>query len=239
MIGIYKITNPKGRIYIGQSVDIEKRFKKYKLLHCELQYKIYRSLLKYGVDKHKFEIVQICNKEQLNELEKYYVDLFQTFNSNYGLNLRDGGAAKGRQSYETKQKMSISKRNISNETRLKMSKSGKGRFVSDETKHKISKGNTGKKRSNDAKLKMSENKKGCVVSEKTRKIMSEKRIGKKQSEETKNKISLSNGKIVLDTQNGIYYFSLKEAAFIYGFNRVVLSRRLTGILKNNTNLIYV
>ena len=31
MVGIYKITNPKGKIYIGQSVDLDKR-KIYSLL---------------------------------------------------------------------------------------------------------------------------------------------------------------------------------------------------------------
>jgi predicted GIY-YIG superfamily endonuclease len=30
MIGIYKITNPEKEVYIGQSTDIEKRFKTYK-----------------------------------------------------------------------------------------------------------------------------------------------------------------------------------------------------------------
>ncbi len=32
MIGIYKITNPEGKIYIGQSIDIDRRFKEYKRL---------------------------------------------------------------------------------------------------------------------------------------------------------------------------------------------------------------
>ena len=29
MIGIYKITSPSGKVYIGQSIDIERRWKKY------------------------------------------------------------------------------------------------------------------------------------------------------------------------------------------------------------------
>jgi len=32
MIGIYKITNPEGKIYIGLSKNIEKRFKNHKNL---------------------------------------------------------------------------------------------------------------------------------------------------------------------------------------------------------------
>ena len=65
-IGIYKITSPSKKIYIGQSIDIEYRWKSYKRLHCQTQTKLYNSLKKYGSDKHKFEILQLCDKEQLN-----------------------------------------------------------------------------------------------------------------------------------------------------------------------------
>jgi hypothetical protein len=37
MIGIYKIINPKGKTYIGQSINIEKRWNGYKKLHCKGQ----------------------------------------------------------------------------------------------------------------------------------------------------------------------------------------------------------
>jgi len=59
MIGIYKIINPFGKIYIGQSVNIEKRFKTYKALSKNVigQTKLYRSLKKYGAENHKFEIL--------------------------------------------------------------------------------------------------------------------------------------------------------------------------------------
>ena len=54
MIGIYKITSPTNKIYIGQSIDIENRFTKYKSLDCKNQVRLYNSLKKYGFDKHKF-----------------------------------------------------------------------------------------------------------------------------------------------------------------------------------------
>ena len=90
---IYKITSPSNRIYIGQSVDVKKRFNTYKYEKCIKQRLLYSSLKKYGHNKHKFEILHRCLPEQLNELEKYYVDLFQCFNTKYGLNLRDGGGS--------------------------------------------------------------------------------------------------------------------------------------------------
>ena len=48
MIGIYKITSPSNKIYIGQSIDIEKRFYYYRKLYCLKQVKLYRSFIKIG-----------------------------------------------------------------------------------------------------------------------------------------------------------------------------------------------
>lgn len=88
MTGIYKITNPLGRIYIGQSVDIERRFCSYNhLRHCSQQHKLYRSFLKYSVLSHIFEILEECDEEQLNERERYWQDYFNVL-SDTGLNLK-------------------------------------------------------------------------------------------------------------------------------------------------------
>lgn len=56
MVGIYKITNPKGKVYIGQSWNIQKRWKEYTGLHVKQQPKILSSLQKYGANQHIFEI---------------------------------------------------------------------------------------------------------------------------------------------------------------------------------------
>lgn len=89
--GIYKITSPTNRIYIGQSRNVLHRFSVYKSVRCKGQVKLYHSFLKYGVDRHKFEIIHVCEPHELNDLEVYYIQLFNTFNSKYGLNLRSGG----------------------------------------------------------------------------------------------------------------------------------------------------
>lgn len=90
--GIYKITSPKKKIYIGQSVNIKKRFNSYtRLYESEKQKKLYNSLRKYGPDKHKFEVIHRCLPEELNSLESYYIDLFQSHKSEYGLNTLHGG----------------------------------------------------------------------------------------------------------------------------------------------------
>jgi group I intron endonuclease len=102
IIGIYKITNPKGKIYIGQSIDIEKRWKIYNILSCTQQVKLYNSLKKYGPENHKFETIEECFIEQLDEREIYWGEYYNVLENN-GLNLRLGNG-KGSISEETKQK---------------------------------------------------------------------------------------------------------------------------------------
>ena len=72
MIGIYKIQSPVGKIYIGQSTDIKKRWEYYKRLACKKQPKLYNSLNKYGSDNHIFEVIEECNIDQLDEREIYW-----------------------------------------------------------------------------------------------------------------------------------------------------------------------
>ena len=85
MIGIYKITSPTGKIYIGQSKELKRRIKSYQSCKCISQTRLYRSFLKHGVDNHKFEIICTCNLDELNNLERYYQELYMVTNKN-GLN---------------------------------------------------------------------------------------------------------------------------------------------------------
>src|SRR3990167_3469748 len=121
--GIYKITSPTKKVYIGQSVNINRRKNYYKRGNCKNQIKLYYSIKKHKWEKHKFEIIEQCQSEELNEREKYYVDLFQTFNSKYGLNLRDGGGSHGKMSHESVEKAALANRGKkrTKEYKLKMS----------------------------------------------------------------------------------------------------------------------
>jgi len=83
--GIYKITSPSGRVYIGQSEDISKRWANYKTLaSCESQTKLYKSFLKHEVENHIFEIIEECKTEDLNTRERYWQDCYDVLNG--GLN---------------------------------------------------------------------------------------------------------------------------------------------------------
>ena len=155
MIGIYKITNPNGKIYIGQTVNIEKRFKEYKNIHATLkpQIKIYNSLKKYGPENHKFEIIEECFLDQLNEREIYWGMYFKTLESEFGLNLRLG-KGRGLVSQETKNKIGDKNKKPKPKEfgkKISLLKKGKpnilnrGTTRSQEVKDKMSQNITGKK----------------------------------------------------------------------------------------------
>jgi group I intron endonuclease len=127
--GIYKITSPIGKIYIGQSVNITKRFYDYKSLqNCNEQLMLFNSFNKYGVNYHKFEIIHICEPNELNELEVNYINLYESLNKNKGLNIR-GGGDNPIMTEETKNKISkaLKGKPKSITARTNMSKSKKGK----------------------------------------------------------------------------------------------------------------
>ena len=92
--GVYKITSPTGRIYIGKSVNIKSRICSYKTLKCPTQKKLYASLKKWGWDAHKFEILIECKEKDLNKFEIKFIKEFKSYyqdNKNIGMNLTKGG----------------------------------------------------------------------------------------------------------------------------------------------------
>lgn len=135
MIGIYKITSPIGKVYIGQSKKIEQRFKYYKTLNCKSQHKLYNSLKKYGVDKHKFEVIIECEAGELNEFERYYQDVYSVIGRG-GLNITLVNT-KTEKGIVTARKQPIiprKGRKVSPETLIKM----KNRVFTLETRKKLS-----------------------------------------------------------------------------------------------------
>lgn len=104
-IGIYKIVNPNGKIYIGQSINIEYRFLSYeKLLRCKNQKKLYNSLMKYGIECHSFEIIEKCDVNMLNERERYWQEYYDVINNGLNLKLTNSNDRRCVISEETKNK---------------------------------------------------------------------------------------------------------------------------------------
>lgn len=100
MIGIYKITNLiNQKVYIGQSVDIEKRWKTHKTHSLDYYGEdfncvFYKAIRKYGLENFSFEVIEECSKEELDEKEKYWIKFYNSFlgfeNCN-GYNMTLGG----------------------------------------------------------------------------------------------------------------------------------------------------
>jgi group I intron endonuclease len=87
MIGIYKIISPTNRVYIGQSIDIYKRFEGYNSVqNVKNQKKLHSSFLKHGVENHVFEVIEECTTELLNERERYWQEYYNVIKN--GLNCK-------------------------------------------------------------------------------------------------------------------------------------------------------
>ena len=94
--GIYKLTNLKNqKIYIGQAADISDRFKQH--IKCGLgidtpSNMLYTAMLKDGVENFTFEVLEECERGQLNDRETYYISFYRS--QEHGYNMSKGGARK-------------------------------------------------------------------------------------------------------------------------------------------------
>ena len=92
--GIYKITSLKtGMCYVGQAISLQKRWSE----HCKaglgidtpVGNKLYTAMLAEGLYGFTFELLEECKKEELDEKERYYIDVYNSvefgYNSNRGV----------------------------------------------------------------------------------------------------------------------------------------------------------
>lgn len=101
MIGIYKITNKlNNKAYIGQSNNIERRFKEHQTKGASSRIPLDIAIQKYGKDNFLYEVLEECEIEQLNEKEKYWITTLEThlngYNCNTGGEQSSIGEANGR-----------------------------------------------------------------------------------------------------------------------------------------------
>ena len=135
--GIYKITNPNNKVYIGQSINLKKRLDDYqKYSKAGFQIKLKNSFNKHGIENHTFEIIEKCNFEQLNERERYWQEFYDVLSFN-GLNCK----------YT---KTNDKSGELSQEIKDKISNSLIGSKRTKEQKNKMSKSQLGKKRSTES-----------------------------------------------------------------------------------------
>jgi len=143
-IGIYKITSPSGKIYIGKSENIEVRWRDYK--HSKSQPRLIRSFKKYAIENHFFEIIEECEKEQLNKRERYWQEFYNVVGEN-GLNCYTESINTRRRTYTKLSKIKMSEgrkgennhmygKKLSQEQCKKISETHKGKIISEAQKNK-------------------------------------------------------------------------------------------------------
>lgn len=210
--GIYKITSPSGRVYIGQSKNIGLRRLAYRSIKREGQPRIAASIKKYGLNVHQFDVIHELPKDVdqfvLNEYELLYISQYK----NCGFMMMNCKATHvlGGHSEESKIKMSLSRkgRKPSEETKQKMAEPQKGRKRAEGTGAKISAALKGKKFSQERRDRAKVAHKGKhSMSEENKEKQRQRKgslspsFGKKVSEETKRKISTKNkGRIMSDEE---------------------------------------
>lgn len=183
--GIYKWTNKLTKdIYIGQSVDLAKRFRSYlniNYLNNRKTLVISRALIKYGYSNFTLEILEYCDSVNLTEREQYY---FYKLNPKYNTLKLAGSSSGHKLSEETKEKISKSLKGVY----VKEKSALYGRSHTDETKALMS-------------LQRSKEKSlgsffGKTHTEKTKTLLGQIALGRKHSEETLLKMSASKGHLV-------------------------------------------
>ena len=219
--GIYKITSPSERVYIGQSVLISKRWNDYKQLNSKTknQIKLWRSLNKHGVENHIFEIVEECSEEDLNCRERYWQDFYDVLNGGLNCVLQECGELRRVYSDETleKRRLNFKPRKIS-ETEIENTRL---RMIGNTY-------NTGRVRAQSEKDSISKTIKAKGVQSKENNSMW-----------GKHGIDNPNSKLILDLETGIFYFGIKEASCAKGVPYTSLKKMICGNRINKTSLIYV
>lgn len=159
MVGIYKITSPSGKVYIGQSWNIKKRW------HCytgkkniQKHKKLYCSIQSHGLENHVFEVIhelpEDVSQQIMTEYEQLYMDLY----SDCGVILLNakGAGQTGKHTEETKVIIREKRKNqiFSEESRKKKSESLKKIIHTKEWNKKVSEAQKGKIVSKEIRAKM-------------------------------------------------------------------------------------
>lgn len=213
--GIYCIISPSNKVYIGQSWDIKARFSQHRREKRPILV-LNRSIHKYGWVNHKARILHELppdvGQSVMDNYEQFYLDAFVDCGATL-LNMKEAGA-RGKMSDTAKKKMSIANKGRkawnkglkgfcfhTEESKMIISKTHKGRKRIDSTKEKLRSKATGRKHTTETRLKMSVvkiGKPGAKLGYKCTPDQIEKirlaKLGHVHSQETKYKISANHSR---------------------------------------------
>lgn len=198
--GVYKITHiASGKSYIGISKNIYRRWIQHKswVNTGKRRSAIYAAMQKYGIDSFTWQVIEQCKVDELEVREQHWIAVFDTFRNGY--NLTAGGEYNKEFSDETRLRMSQSHkgRKQSKELIEKRVVRGKDHYTygkprSEDTRKKISISLTGKKQSEETKTKRAISKIGKKHSQESIEKMRIAKVGKKASEQAKMRLSESH-----------------------------------------------
>lgn len=196
---VYKHTSPSGKVYIGITCQEPKKRWKNGCAYKSNQH-FTNAIEKYGWGNFTHEILFTnLTKEEACQKEIELIAFYKSNQSEFGYNRSSGGES-GRNgcywSIEDRKRLSEIHKNISDETREKMSKSHKGQIPwnkgvpqTKEQKQKNSEVHKGKKHTEESKKKLSNSLKGHPTSLETREKISQANKGKKRTEEQRRAMS--------------------------------------------------
>lgn len=154
LCGIYCIENlVSHKVYVGQSIDIEKRWKNHKNTlnrGVHRNFHLQRAWYIYGQECFNFYILELCHKDELDKMECYYIEKFNSTSGDCGYNSQPGGS---------------DCKVLSDEARSKISSANLGRVFSEEHKNNIRNALIGHAISSETKSKISNAKSGIVLTE--------------------------------------------------------------------------
>lgn len=178
--GIYMWTNLlTNDIYIGQSVDLSKRFRKYFMLSylkSKEGFIISRALIKYGYMNFSLSILEFCDKSILLDREQHYLDSLQP---KYNILNLAGSSLGYTQPQESKDKRSKALKGVYTGSKSALF----GRTHNEDTIAKKSLNRGGE----------NNHFYGKTHNEKTIELMREKALNRKYTSETIDKMSKSQG----------------------------------------------
>jgi len=103
IIGIYKLTSPSGKSYIGQSKNIYNRFRGHKSDTKRKHQRLYYAIRKYGYNNFTKEILEECSTDVLDKREVYWIKYYNSIK--HGYNCDVGGQIHKSFSEEHKEKL--------------------------------------------------------------------------------------------------------------------------------------
>lgn len=214
--GIYTITSPSGKQYVGSSQHIPRRWRKH-LRDLSLGVHHSRALQnacdKYGIDSFVFKKIIVCSVDDLIMFEQRAIDVFRP---DYNIAPIAGSCRGVKHTAERRLKMSLARigTKASAETRKRLSEAHKGKAQSAELVEKRIVHIRGIKRSPEIRARMSAAMKGMgkgrVMSDDICGRISSKLMGVKKSREAVEKTKVTNRLKLIRAQEEILGFPIPD-----------------------------